>query len=172
MVGGGVLSWALLGLLALVVGLLWRRGRRERKEQSAAWDVLARALSLGFDPDSRSIRGKYRLLRLEIIARRGLLGLGGWRTEILAEYEGVVPAGLSLAADRGSLRSSAREPEALESWLDAHRRRELLVPMLAGGARVSGHTARVQVPGLLTDPEALRTLLAQLAELAKLLSAR
>ena len=168
-----MLRWALLALLALVVGLLWWRGRREHALQSEAWDALARALSLGFDPVSRGIRGKYRLLRLEISARRGLLGFGPRRTEILAEYEGVVPAGLTLAAaDAGRLRSSARERTALQSWLDAHRRRELLPPLLAGGVHVSGHAMRVRTPGLLTDPEALRTLLAQLAELAKLLSAR
>jgi len=144
-----VLSWALLALLVLAVGLLWWRGRAERAERSAAWDAVARALSLGFDPGSRSIRGKYRLLRLEITARRAQLGLGRWRTEILAEYEGVVPAGLTLSIGARGLRS-----------------------LLTGGVRVSGHTVHAGAPGLLTEPEALRSLLTQLAELAKLLSAR
>jgi hypothetical protein len=167
-----VLSWALLALLVLAVGLLWWRGRAERAERSAAWDAVARALSLGFDPGSRSIRGKYRLLRLEITARRAQLGLGRWRTEILAEYEGVVPAGLTLSIGARGLRSSAQDRGALDAWLDAHRRRELLPPLLTGGVRVSGHTVHAGAPGLLTEPEALRSLLTQLAELAKLLSAR
>jgi hypothetical protein len=48
----------------------------------------------------------------------------------------------------------------------------LLPDLLTGGVHVFGHTARVEVPGLLTDPEALRTLLGRLAELARLLSLR
>jgi len=167
-----VLSSALLALLAVVVGLLWWRGRREHAQQIAAWGALARALSLGFDPGSRSIRGRYRLLRLEITARRVLLGLGPWRTEILAEYEGVIPAGLTLVVDARGLRSSAGEPDALAPWLEAHGRRGLLPELLAGGVQVSGHTVRVETPGLLADPEALRARLGRLADLAKLLSLR
>jgi hypothetical protein len=171
-VGGSVLSWTVLALLALAVGIVWWRARGEHARQAIAWDALARALSLGFDAGSRSIRGKYRLLRLEITAGRQLLGLGPWRTRIAAGYEGVIPAGLTLAADPQRLRASADQAVPLETWLDAHRRRELLSGLLAGGVHVSGHTVRVETPGLLTDPEALRTLLGQLAELAKLLSLR
>ena len=165
-------SWALFTLLVVAVGVLWWRARREHAEQTIAWDALARALSLGFDPGSRTIRGKYRLLRLEITARRGVLGLGRWRTRIAAEYEGVVPEGLALTADTRGLRASARRSGELEPWLEAHRRRASLSGLLEGGVHVSGHTARVETPGLLTDPERLRTLLGQLAELAKLLSLR
>ena len=90
-----------------------------------------------------------------------------------ARYEGVIPEGLLLGLEpSGGLRASARQPETLQRWLDAHRRRELLPGLLQGGVHVSGHTTRVEAPGLLTDPEALRTLLGQLAELAKLLSLR
>jgi hypothetical protein len=167
-----VLSWALLVLLALAGGLLWWRARREHAQQAIDWDALARALSLGFDPGSRSIRGKYRLLRVEITAGRRLLGLGPWRTRVGAEYEGVVPEGLDLAVQARGLRASARRTEQLDPWLEAHRRRILLPGLLAGGVHVSGHTANVETPGLLTNPEALRTLLGQLAELAKLLSLR
>ncbi len=128
---------------------------------------------LGFDAVSRSIRGKYRLLRLEITARRTLFGLGPWRTQIAARYEGAIPEGLALGLVRnGELRATARTSETLGLWLDAHRRGALLPPLLRGGVHVSGHTLTVGVPGLLTDPEALRTLLGQLAELAKVLSLR
>ena len=44
--------------------------------------------------------------------------------------------------------------------------------LLQGGVHVSGHTAAVEPPGLLTDPEALRSQLGQRAVLAKLLSLR
>jgi len=165
------LQLVLLGFL-LALGLLWWRRRREDARRAVAWDALARGFMLGFDEGSRSIRGKYRLLRLEITASRTLFGLGGWVTRISARYEGVVPEGLALEGGRGGFRASARTPETLERWLDAHRRRELLPPLLLGGVHVSGHTATVDTPGLLTDPEALRTLLGQLAELAKLLSLR
>ena len=168
-----MLLWLLLGVLAVAAGLLWLRARQQDARLSAAWDGLARDFMLGFDEGSRSIRGKYRLLRLEITARQTLLGLGSWRTRVSARYEGVVPEGLTLALDRaGGLRASARTPETLGRWLDAHRRRELLTPLLQGGVHVSGHTVSAETPGLLTDPEALRTLLGQLAELAKLLSQR
>jgi len=137
------------------------------------WDALARDFMLGFDRGTRSIRGKYRLLRLEITASRSLLGLGRWRTRTAVRYEGVVPEGLRLGTGLGGeLRAWARTPETLARWLDAHRRRELLPTLLQGGVHVSGHTVTVQTPGLLTDAEALRTLLGQLAELAKLLSLR
>lgn len=167
-----MLLWLLLGVLVLGIVLLgsWVRPQDPR---SVAWDRLARDFMLGFDPGSRSIRGKYRLLRLEILASRAVLGLGPWRTRTAARYEGVVPEGLALGLDRrGELRASARTPETLGRWLDAHRRRELLPGLLHGGVHVSGHTVTVETPGLLTDPEALRTLLGQLAELAKLLSLR
>jgi hypothetical protein len=167
-----VRSWAVVALLAVAVGLFWWRARRERARLLADWDALARALSLGFDPGSLGIRGKYRLLRVELTARRTVLGLGPWRTRLSAEFEGVVPEGLTLSARKSSLRASARDAEALAGWLDAHRRRELLPELLRGGVHVSGHTTRAEMPGLLTDPEALRTLLGQLAELAKLLSQR
>src|SRR5215468_7182445 len=126
---------------------------------------------LGFDAGSRSIRGKYRLLRVEITTRRRF-GLGRLRTRVSADYEGVVPDGLTLSARGPELRSAARSPETLAPWLDAHRRRELLPSLLRHGVHVSGHTVAADVPGLLTDPEALRTLLGRLAELAKLLSLR
>jgi hypothetical protein len=167
-----VRSWVLLALLALATGLLWWRARRERAQQRAAWDALARALSLGFDPGSPSIRGKYRLLRVELTARRTVLGLGPWRTRLSADFEGVVPEGLDVSVRGTELRASARSVDGLAGWLDAHRRRELLAPLLQGGVHVSGHTTHVEVPGLLTDPEVLRTLLGRLAELAKLLSLR
>ena len=154
-----------------VVALLWWRVRRNDARRILAWDALARDFMLGFDPGGRTIRGKYRLLRLEISAERPL-GLGPLRTRVTASYEGVVPEGLALSARGGVLRGSARTPETLARWLDAHRRRELLPELLAGGVHVSGHTATVEVPGLLTDPEALRTLLGRLAELARLLSLR
>lgn len=160
----------LLGGVAVVVLLSWRV-RRDDARRIRAWDPLARDFMLGFDPGERAIRGKYRLLRLEITARRRL-GLGPLRTAVAARYEGVVPEGLSLSAPGGALRASARTTETLARWLDAHRRRELLPELLAGGVHVSGHTARAEVPGLLTDPEALRTLLGRLAELARLLSLR
>ena len=170
----GVLPWLVLGCLAVGMGALWWRRRREDAQRAVAWDALARGFMLGFDEGSRSIRGKYRLLRLEITASRALFGLGGWVTRVSARYEGVVPEGLTLALEgsHGGLRASARTPETLGRWLDAHRRRELLPPLLLGGVHVSGHNATVDTPGLLTDPEALRTLLGQLAELAKLLSLR
>jgi hypothetical protein len=167
-----VRSWALLALLVLAVGLLCRRGRRERARQLGDWDTLARALSLGFDPGSLGIRGKYRLLRIELTARRTVLGLGPWRTRLFADFEGVVPEGLALSAPGTELRASARDTEVLAGWLDAHRRREVLPPLLQDGVQVSGHTARVELPGLLTDPEILRAMLGQLAELAKLLTLR
>jgi hypothetical protein len=167
-----VRSWALLALLALVVGLLWWRARRERARLLADWDGLARALSLGFDPGSLGIRGKYRLLRVELAARRTVLGLGPWHTRLSADFEGVVPEGLALSAPGTELQASARDEKVLAGWLDAHRRRELLPPLLQGGVQVSGHTARVELPGLLTNPEDLRALLGQLAELARLLSLR
>jgi hypothetical protein len=169
-----VLFWLVLGCLAVAAGLFWWRSRRDDARRSVVWDALARDFMLGFDAGSRSIRGKYRLLRLEITASRALLGLGSWVTRISARYEGVVPEGLTLAlgGSRRGLQASARTPETLGRWLDAHRRRELLPPLLQGGVHVSGHTATVETPGLLTDPEALRTLLGQLAELAKLLSLR
>ena len=126
---------------------------------------------LGFDPGDRAIRGKYRLLRLEITARRAL-GLGPLRTRVVARYEGVIPEGLTLLVRGTELCGAARTPETLARWLDAHRRRELLPSLLSRGVRVSGHTARVELPGLLTDPERLRGVLGQLAELAKLLSLR
>lgn len=160
----------LLGGVA-VVFLLWWRARRDDGRRALAWDALSRSLLLGFDPGDRAIRGKYRLLRLEIMARRRF-GLGPLRTRVAARYEGVVPEGLALSVGGSELRSSARTPETLARWLDAHRRRELLPGLLQGGVHVSGHTMAVDIPGLLTDPEALRTLLGQLAELAKLLSLR
>ena len=159
-----------LGGLA-VVALLWWRVRRDDARRILAWDGLARDFMLGFDPGGRTIRGKYRLLRLEISADRPL-GLLPLRTRVAARYEGVVPEGLTLSARGGMLHGSARTPETLVRWLDAHRRRELLPALLAGGVHVSGHTATAEVPGLLTDPEALRTLLGRLAELARLLSLR
>ncbi|HSP18301.1 MAG TPA: hypothetical protein VLQ79_02230 [Myxococcaceae bacterium] len=162
-----------LGGLAVAAGLFLWRSRRGDALRTPVWDTLARDFMLGFDPGTRSIRGKYRLLRLEITARRTVLGLGSWRTHVSARYEGVVPEGLTLGLDRrGDLRASARTPQTLGRWLDAHRRRELLQPLLRGGVHVSGHIATLLLPGLLTDPEALRTLLGQLAELAKLLSLR
>jgi hypothetical protein len=161
---------ALLGGIA-VAALLWWRVRRDDARRALAWDALARDFMMGFDPGERAIRGKYRLLRLEITTRR-LLGLGALRTAVAARYEGVVPEGLALSARGGVLRASARTPETLARWLDAHRRRVLLPDLLTGGVHVFGHTARVEVPGLLTDPEALRTLLGRLAELARLLSLR
>ncbi len=167
-----MLGWLALGVLVLSVVLLWRRARRDNGRRAAAWDPLARNFMLGFDARSRSIRGRYRLLRVEITARRTFLGLGPWRTLVEARYEGVVPEGLGLWAPGGELHASARTPETLERWLDAHRRRELLPTLLESGVHVSGHTAWVDTPGLLTNPEALRTLLGQLAELAKCLSLR
>ena len=165
-------SWLLvLGVFA-AAGLLWWRERRDDAHRAAAWDPLARDFMLGFDPGSRSIRGKYRLLRVEITARRTLLGLGPWRTRVAGRYEGVVPEGLALSARGNDLWALARTPETLERWLDAHRRRELLPRLLRDGVHVSGHTAWTETPDLLTNPEALRTLLGQLAELAKLLSLR
>jgi hypothetical protein len=166
-----VLRWLALGILVVVVALLWWRVRRDDARRALAWDGLARDFMLGFDPGERAIRGKYRLLRLEITTRRRL-GLGPLRTAVAARYEGVVPEGVALSSRGGVLRAGARTPETLARWLDAHRRRELLPALLAGGVHVSGHTARVEVPGLLTDPEALRTLLGRLAELARLLSLR
>jgi hypothetical protein len=151
--------------------LLWWRERRDDARRTRAWDGLARDFMLGFDAGSRSIRGRYRLLSVEISSHRRL-GLGPLLTRVIARYEGVVPEGLTLSARGIALRSSARTTETLARWLDAHRRRELLPGLLAHGVHVSGHTAAVEVPGLLTDPEALRTLLGQLAELAKLLSQR
>ena len=165
-------AWLIVLAIVLVSALLWLRGRRDDEMRALAWDPLARGFMLGFDAGSRSIRGKYRLLRVEITSRRALLGLGSRRTRIAASYEGVVPEGLDLSASGEALRASARTPETLAQWLDAHRRRELLPPLLQGGVHVSGHTAQVEVPGLLTDPEALRTLLGQLAELCKLLALR
>ena len=164
-------SWVPVALLALAVGLLWWQARRDDARRALAWDSLARAFMLGFDPGDRAIRGKYRLLRLEITARRRA-GLGRLWTRVSARYEGVVPEGLALSVRSSELRSSARTPETLARWLDAHRRRELLPALLEGGVRVSGHTATVEMPGLLTDPEALRNLLGQLAELVRLLSLR
>jgi hypothetical protein len=160
----------LLGAVALA-GLLRWRARRDEARRTPAWDALARDFMLGFDPGDRAIRGKYRLLRLEITSRRWI-GLGPLRTRVAARYEGVVPEGLALTARGGVLHASARTPGTLAGWLDAHGRRELLPGLLASGVHVSGHTAQVEVPGLLTDPEALRTLLGQLAELARLLSLR
>lgn len=165
-------TWLLLGLLALAAGLLVRRQRRDDARRQAAWDPLARDFMVAFDAGSRAIRGRYRLLRIEVTARRTLLGLGAWCTRVEARYEGVVPEGLALSARGPRLVASARTPETLGRWLDAHRRRELLPALLAGGVHVSGHTASIERPGLLADPEALRTLLGQLAELAKLLSQR
>jgi len=166
-----VLRWLALGILVVVTALLCWRLRRDDARRILAWDALARDFMLGFDPGGRAIRGKYRLLRLEISAEQRL-GLGPLRTRVAAGYEGVVPEGLALSAPGGVLHGSARTPETLARWLDAHRRRELLPELLAGGVHVSGHTAQVEVPGLLTDPEALRTLLGRLAELARLLSLR
>ena len=168
----GVLPWLVLGCLAVGMGALWWRRRREDAQRTVAWEALARGFMLGFDEGSRSIRGRYRLLRLEITASRALFGLGSWVTRVSAQYEGVVPEGLALEGSRGGLRASARTPETLGRWLDAQGRRELLPPLLVGGVHVSGHTLTVDTPGLLADPEALRTLLGQLAELAKLLSLR
>jgi hypothetical protein len=168
-----VLAFLVLGPVAVAAALLWWRSRLDGTRRAIAWDALARAFMLGFDGGSGSIRGKYRLLRLEITARRAWLGLGPWRTRISAGYEGVVPEGLALGLDRaGGLRASARTPEALGPWLDDHRRQELLPPLLRGGVLVSGHTVSAEMPGLLTDPEGLRAVLGQLAELAKLLSSR
>ena len=167
-----MVGWLALGVLVLSVALLGWRARRDDARRKLAWDPLARDFMLGFDPVGGSIRGKYRLLRVEITARRTLPGLGPWRTRVAARYEGVVPEGLALSARDAELRCVARAPETLTRWLDAHRRRELLPPLLRGGVHVSGHTAIVEAPGLLTDPEALRTVLGQLAELAKLLSLR
>jgi hypothetical protein len=167
-----VLPWLALGVLVLSAALLWQRARQDDARRAGAWDPLARDFMLGFDPGSRSIRGKYRLLRVEITAGRTLLGLGSIRTRVAARYEGVVPEALALSAPEGELRASARTPDTLERWLDAHHRRELLPGLLRDGVHVSGHTAWKKTPGLLTDPEVLRTLLGQLAELAKLLSLR
>ncbi len=166
-----MLSWIVLGI-ALTSALLWWRSRRDQGRWAAASDALSRALGLAFDPGSHSIRGRYRLLRLEVTTQRALLGLGSWRTRISARYEGVVPEGLVLAVGHGTLEASARDGATLAAWLDAHRRRELLLALLQGGVQVSGHTAVLETPGLLTDSEALRTLLGQLAELAKLLTLR
>ena len=166
-----MLPWLALGVLVVSAVLLWRRARQDDARRTAAWDVLARDFTLGFDPGGRSIRGKYRLLRVEMTAHRSL-GLGPLRTRVAARYEGVVPEGLRLSARGPELRSSARTSETLARWLDAHRRRALLPQLLQGGVHVSGHTAAVETPGLLTDPEALRSLLGQLADLAKLLSLR
>ena len=168
-----MLLWLVLVALVVAGGLLSWRSRRQEARLALDWDMLARAFMLGFDRGGRSIRGKYRLLRVEITAGRSLLGVGPWRTQVEARFEGVVPEGLALGLQRGGrLRGSARQPETLERWLDAHRRRELLPPLLRGEVRVSGHAASVEVPGLLTEPEALRTLLTQLADLARLLSER
>lgn len=164
-------EWLVLGILAVVAALLLWRSRRDDTRRGAAWHPLARDFMLGFDPGDRAIRGKYRLLRLEMTSGRPL-GLGRMRTRVSARYEGVVPEGLALFVRGSELRSSARTPETLARWLDAHRRRELLPGLLQGGVHVSGHTMDVDMPGLLADPEALRTLLGQLAELAKLLSLR
>lgn len=164
------LWWVIVVGLA-AAALLWWRERQDDARRAQAWDGLARDFMLGFDAGSRSIRGKYRLLRVEITTRRRL-GLGPLHTRVSADYEGVVPEGLTLSARGPELRSSARSAETLAPWLDAHRRREFLPPLLQHGAQVSGHTVAVDVAGLLTDPEALRTLLGQLAELAKLLSLR
>ncbi len=165
--------WLVLGVLVITAALLVLRARRDDARRALAWDVLARDFMLGFDAGSGSIRGKYRLLRLEITARRMLLGLGPPRTQLSARYEGVVPEDLQLGlARQGGLQAAARQSDVLDRWLDAHRRRELLPGLLQGGVHVSGHTARVETPGLLTNPEALRALLGQLAELAKLLSLR
>jgi hypothetical protein len=166
-----VRGWLVLGILAVLTALLFWRWRRDEARRGAAWDALARDFMLGFDPGDRTIRGKYRLLRLEITARRRL-GLGPLMTRVAARYEGVVPEGLTLLVRGSELRSSARTPETLARWLDAHRRRELLPGLLQSGVHVSGHTATVEMPGLITDPEALRSLLGQLAELAKLLALR
>jgi len=166
-----VRAWLVLGVLVVAAALLLWRWRRDDARRAAAWDPLARDFMLGFDPDDRAIRGRYRLLRVEITARRRL-GLGPLRTRVAARYEGVVPEGLALSALGSELHSSARTPETLARWLDAHRRRELLPELLRGGVHVSGHTATVETPGLLTDPDALRSLLGQLAELAKLLALR
>ena len=163
--------WVVLIGGVAAVALLWWRERRDDGRRALAWDALSRSFMLGFDPGDRAIRGKYRLLRLEITARRQL-ALGPLRTRVAARYEGVVPEGLSLSARGSELRSSARTPETLARWLDAHRRRELLPELLQDGVHVSGHTATVETPGLLADPETLRTLLGQLAELAKLLALR
>lgn len=167
-----MLPWLALGVVVVSAVLLWQRARRDDARRAAAWDSLARDFMLGFDPGSRSIRGKYRLLRVEITARRTLPGLGPWRTRVAGRYEGVVPEGLALSALGSELRASARTPDTLTRWLDAHRRRELLPALLRDGVHVSGHTAWTETPGLLTNPEALRTLLGQLAELAKLLALR
>jgi len=164
-------QWLALAAVVLSVGLLWRRARRDDLRRASAWDPLARGFMLGFDAGTQSIRGKYRLLRVEITARRRF-GLGALRTRVSGEYEGVVPNGLTLSARGSELRSSARSRETLAPWLDAHRRRELLPSLLQHGVQVSGHTVAVDVAGLLTDPDALRTLLGQLAELGKLLSLR
>lgn len=163
--------WWVLAIGLAAIALLWWRERRDDARRARAWDGLARDFMLGFDAGSRSIRGKYRLLRVEVTARRRL-GLGPLRTRVSARYEGVVPDGLTLSTHGRDLRSSARSSETLAPWLDAHRRRELLPSLLQHGVHVSGHTVAVDVPGLLTNPEALRTLLGQLAELAKLLSLR
>ena len=163
--------WLVLLGAGCVAGLIWWRARRDDARRARAWDPIARDFMLGFDPGGRSIRGRYRLLRLEVTSHRAL-GLGPLHTRIAARYEGVVPEGLALSARGNALRASARKPEALAPWLDAHRRRELLPALLRGGVHVSGHTMATDLPGLLTDPEALRTLLGQLAELAKLLSLR
>ena len=163
--------WLVLVVGLLAAALLWWRERRDDARRARAWDTLARDFMLGFDGGSRSIRGRYRLLRVEITTRRHL-GLGPLRTRVAARYEGVVPEGLNLSARGPGLRTSARNHETLARWLDAHRRRELLPLLLQHGVHVSGHTMAADVPGLLTDPESLRTLLGQLAELAKLLSLR
>jgi hypothetical protein len=163
--------WWVLVIGFVAAALLWWRERRDDARRARAWDALARDFMLGFDAGSHSIRGRYRLLRVGITTRRRL-GLGPLHTRVSAEYEGVVPDGLTLSARGPALRSSARTSETLGPWLDAHRRRELLPPLLEHGVHVSGHTVAVEVRGLLTDPQALRTLLGQLAELAKLLSLR
>lgn len=167
-----MLLWVVALGLAAVAGLLSWRSRWEARRLARAWDALARAFMLGFDPGSPSIRGTYRLLRLELTARRILLGLGPWRTRISARFEGVVPEGLTLRAPHGTLRASARTPDTVGRWLDEHGRRALLPLLLRGGVHVRGHTVTLETPGLLTDAEALRALLGQLAELARLLSLR
>jgi len=167
-----VLLWVGVGLVLLAVGLLGVLHRRDLGRLAAGWDALARSLTLGFDPASRSIHGRYRLLRVELTAERTLLGLGPWRTRISAGYEGVVPEGLDLRLVRDRIRASARDPAALDRWLDGHRRRELLPGLLRGGVQVLGHEARLEMDGLLSDAEILRGILARLADLARLLSQR
>jgi len=112
------------GVLIVAAVMAARRRSRADARRVLAWDALARDFMLGFDAESRSIRGKDRLLRLEMTAGRALLGLGPWVTRISTSYEGVVPEGLRLGLDAGSGHTAQAEvwglltdPEALRDLL-------------------------------------------------------